>query len=80
MIPAEELARLAALYDRFANHLDPLSDDWKRRRQEYLQALGDMHGLFGTRVPFEEFRREAQRACFHWLRAQDKPTTPPPKA
>jgi hypothetical protein len=34
MIPVEELARLAAFYDRFANHLDPLSDDWKRRKQE----------------------------------------------
>lgn len=29
MIPAEELERLAALYDRFANHLDPLSLGWK---------------------------------------------------
>jgi len=35
MIPAEELARLAGCFDRFANHLDPLSDDWKRRKQEY---------------------------------------------
>jgi hypothetical protein len=25
MIPADELARLAAFYDRFANHLDPLA-------------------------------------------------------
>jgi hypothetical protein len=33
MIPQEELARFALLYDRFANHLDPLSDDWKRRKQ-----------------------------------------------
>jgi hypothetical protein len=80
MIPAVELARLAAFYDRFANHLDPLSDDWKRRKQEYLQCLGDMHGRFGTGIAFEEFRREAQRACFRWLRAQDKPTAPPPKA
>ena len=80
MIPAEELARLAALYDRFANHLDPLSNDWKRRKQEYLQCLTDLHGRFGTGIAFEEFRREAQRACFRWLRAQDKPTTPPPRA
>jgi hypothetical protein len=39
MIPAEDLGRLAALYDRFGNHLDPLSDDWKRRKQEYLHCL-----------------------------------------
>jgi len=32
MIPLEELALLAAFYDRFANHLDPLTDDWKRRK------------------------------------------------
>jgi hypothetical protein len=80
MIPGEDLARLAALYGRFANHLDPLSADWKHRKQEYLQGLNELHGRFGTGIAFEEFRREAQRACFRWLRAQDKLTTPPPKA
>lgn len=80
MIPAEELARLAALYDRFANHLDPLSTGWKQCRQEYLDALAGFHAQHGAGLPFEEFRREAQRACFLWLRAQDKPATPPPKA
>ncbi len=80
MIPVEELARLAAFYDRFANHLDPLSDDWKRRKQEYFQCLADLHGRFGTDTHFEDFRREAQHACLRWLRAQDKPTAPPPKA
>jgi hypothetical protein len=39
-----------------------------------------MHGHFGAGIAFEEFRREAQCACFRWLRAQDKPTSPPPKA
>jgi 5-methylcytosine-specific restriction endonuclease McrA len=62
MIPAEELARLAAFYDRFANHLDPLSDDWKRRKHEYFECLQEMHRRFATGLPFEEFRREAQRA------------------
>jgi hypothetical protein len=76
MIPREELARLAALYDRFANHLDPLTEDWKRRKQ----CLSDVHGRLAPDTAFDEFRREAQRACFRWLRAQDKPTTPPPKA
>jgi len=80
MIPPEELARLAELYDRFANHLDPLSSDWKRRKQEYLDDLGDLHQRFGMGIAYQEFRRQAQRACFRWLRAQDKPTTPPPKA
>jgi hypothetical protein len=80
MIPGDELARLAGCYDRFANHLDPLSEDWKHRRQEYFKCLGDLHARFGSGVPFEEFRREAQRACFRWLRAQDKPATPPPTA
>lgn len=80
MIPLGDLARLAAFYDRFANHLDPLSDDWKRRKQEYFQCLGDMHERFGAGLPFEEFRREAQHACFRWLRAHDKTSTPPPKA
>jgi hypothetical protein len=80
MIPAEELARLAVLYDRFANHLDPLSAHWKQRRREYLDALGELHQRYGAGVSYVEFRQEAQRACFRRLRAQDKPTTPPPKA
>jgi hypothetical protein len=80
MIPSEELARLATLYDRFANHLDPLSAGWKRCRQDYFDALTDLHARHGAGLPFDEFRREAQRACFLRLRAQDKPTTPPPKA
>ena len=80
MIPSEELARLAALFDRFANHLDPLSSEWKRCKQEYHDALGDLHQRFGAGIAYVEFRREAQRACFLRLRAQDKPTTPPPKA
>jgi hypothetical protein len=37
MIPQEELAQFALLYDRFANHLDPLSDDWKRRNKHTLK-------------------------------------------
>lgn len=80
MISPEELARLAALYDRFANHLDPLSREWKRCRQEYLEALDDLHRRFGAGISYEEFRREAQRACFLRLRAQDKPATPPATA
>jgi len=80
MIPTEELARLALFYDRFANHLDPLSTDWKRRKQEYLDALADLHQRHGMGIDFVEFRREAQRACFRWLRAQDKPTILPPNA
>jgi hypothetical protein len=73
MIPPEELARLAVFYDRFANHLDPLGDDWKRRKQEYFQCLNEIHGRFAAGIGFDEFRREAQRSCFRWLRAQNKP-------
>ena len=80
MIPQEELARLTIFYDRFANHLDPLSSDWKQRKREYLEALQDLHQRFGAGIAYEDFRREAQRACFRWLRAEDRPTTPPPKA
>lgn len=80
MMPPEELARLAGLFDRFANHLDPLSSDWKVCQREYLAALEEVHQRHGEAVPFDEFRREAQRACFRWLRAQDRPSSPPEKA
>ena len=80
MIPVGDLERLATLYDRFANHLDPLSIGWKNCRREYLDALEDLHQRFGSGIPVEEFRREAQRACFLRLRAKDRPATPPPAA
>jgi hypothetical protein len=80
MIPVEELVRLATLYDRFANHLDPLSADWKERRKNYLEALADLHQRFGVGIDYQTFRQEAQRTCFRWLRAQDKTSTPPPQA
>jgi len=57
-----------------------LSSDWKQRKREYLEALQDLHQRFGAGIAYEDFRREAQRACFRWLRAEDRPTTPPPKA
>lgn len=76
MIPEAELARLAACYDQFANHLDPLSLDWKRRKKAYLEALEDLHQRFGAGTSYQDFRREAQRACFQWLRAHDRPSSP----
>jgi hypothetical protein len=80
MIPAEALAELARLYDRFANHLDPLSEDWKQTKSRYFESLIEFHRRYGSDVPFDDFRREAQRSCFRLLRSDDKPTTPPPKA
>jgi hypothetical protein len=80
MIPSEELAELARLFDRFANHLDPLSKDWKARKQEYFDCLYELHQRHGANVPYDHFRSEAQRACFNWLRAHDRPSTPPASA
>ena len=64
MIPEQELAKLAALYDSFANHLDPLSDDWKSRKTEYLDALTNLHKQFGPTLNFEDFRREVDAPIF----------------
>jgi hypothetical protein len=80
MIPDEDLVRLTLIYDRFANHLDPLSDDWKRCKLEYFETLREFHGRFAGKIPFDEFRREIQRVCFQRLRGQDKPSAPPSKA
>jgi hypothetical protein len=80
MIPVEAIADLARLYDRFGNHLDPLSEDWKKSKKEYFEALMDFHRRYGSEIPFDDFRREAQRTCFRWLRSHDKPSSPPPNA
>jgi hypothetical protein len=45
MIPAEEIAALAELYDRFARALDPFSEDRDEAEDSFYQEMNRLSAL-----------------------------------
>jgi len=68
MIPANEVAVLAELYDRFANALDPFSPDRDAAEQRFYLKLEELYIRHAPTVMFSEFRREAVRQCKLFLK------------
>lgn len=68
MIQPATLARLAALYDRHANALDPLSDETEQAEHEFLQSLDTLHQTEAPDSDRGEFRRAVIRQCKDWLK------------
>lgn len=61
MIPPERIAELASLYDRFANALDPFSEDRDEAESEFSALLERLHMVHGADTDRAAFRREAVR-------------------
>jgi len=68
MIPPEEVAALAELYDRFAHALDPFSAERDEAEQAFYLKLDHLHSAYAPRVNYQEFKREAVRQCKLFLR------------
>ena len=68
MIPAEEIAELAELYDRFAHALDPFSEDRDRAEHSFYVKLEHLRCLYAQQAESREFRREAVRQCKLFLK------------
>ena len=68
MIPAEEIAKLAELYDRFAHALDPFSEDRDRAEDAFYVKLEYLRCLHAGNADLREFRREAVRQCKLFLK------------
>lgn len=68
MIPPKEVEDLANLYDRFANTLDPFSDDRDRAEENFYKKLTFLHCAHAYNTDFPEFRREAVRQCKLYLK------------
>jgi len=68
MIPTEEIAQLAELYDRFAHALDPFSEDSDQAEDDFYRKLEDLRCLYASGVEPRDFRREAVRQCKSYLR------------
>ena len=68
MVPAEEIAKLAELYDRFAHALDPFSEDRDKSEDAFYLKLEHLRCLYAPRLDAREFKREAVRQCKLFLK------------
>ena len=68
MIPAEKIAELAELYDRFAHALDPFSEDRDKAEDAFYLMLDYLRSVYAPRADAREFRREAVRQCKLFLK------------
>jgi hypothetical protein len=72
MIPIEQLAHLAELYDQYHYSLKPLSAERAAAAKAFKELLAQLHTTRSPDVPFDAFRREAVERCRDYLR-KNKP-------
>ena len=72
MIPVEQIARLAELYDRYNNAFDPASQDCRQAGKDFKSILSTLHATHAAEIDFNEFRLEVVRICREYLR-KNKP-------
>jgi hypothetical protein len=77
IISAEDIARLAPLYDRFAHALDPFSPERDQAEQVFHQEVVNLYDyLFVAPKPeFHIFQKGVILRCRRHLRASDKPAS-----
>jgi hypothetical protein len=68
MISVEHIARLAELFDRYNNALDPFSSDSRLAKQEFDDLADKLHAAHAPELNFLEFRYELVRQCREYLR------------
>ena len=68
MIPVEQIARLAELYDRYNNALDPSSEDSQAAKCTFDESVRSLHSARAAAVNFLDFRYELVRHCREYLR------------
>jgi hypothetical protein len=73
MIPVEQIAALAELYDRYENALDPLSPECGQAKRHFDEVTATLHTAHGPDVRFSDFRFELVRQCREYLR-KNRPT------
>lgn len=77
LISRDDLVRLAALYDRFANALDPFADGRDEAEQEFNRDIRQCFDIACYKAAtlramgFDPFRREVIKRCRRHLRAAD---------
>ena len=68
MIDAADIAKLAELYDRYANAFERLSPDRLQARRQFLARLEALYHQEGAGVDFESFRFEMVKHCKGYLK------------
>ena len=68
MIPSEEIAQLAELYDRYAHGLERLSPERLLARRQFFARIESLYEREGTGVDYENFRFELVKRCKEFLR------------
>jgi hypothetical protein len=72
-VPPATIEALAPLYDRFANALDPFSEERDAAEKDFMRRLGELHDSLGEPRPkMEDFRRKVVSLCRKHLRASRK--------
>lgn len=72
MIPREQLAKLAELYDHYQHSLKPLSAERAAAGRAFKELLATLHSTHAADVAFDSFRRSAVERCREYLR-KNKP-------
>jgi len=67
VIDAGDIAKLAELYDRYANAFERLSPDRLRARRLFFARLETLYQQEGAAVDFESFRFELVKRCKEYL-------------
>jgi hypothetical protein len=84
LVSREDLSRLAALYDRFAHALDPMSDACSLAEQDFNREISNAFDLAGylhpeiQKIGFKQFRHEIIARCRQHLKSE-APRRPKPK-
>ncbi len=75
-VPAESIPRLAALYDRFANALDPFAPERDQAEMLFEQELARLYDALPTpKLDLGTFKKAVIVRCRRHLRATDKPSS-----
>lgn len=81
ILSRDDVARLAALYDHFANALDPFAKGRDEAEQEFNRDIRQCFDVASIQTPairemgFVTFRREVLTRCRKHLKAADSPAT-----
>lgn len=76
IISAEDIARLALLYDRFAHAFDPFAPERDQAEQVFRQEIVKLYDLMAAPKPdFQAFQKAVILRCRRHLRATDKPAS-----
>lgn len=75
-VSAEKIAILAQLYDRFAQALDPFSEERDQAERVFQQEVAALYDALNSPKPqFHIFQRGIIQRCRRHLRASDKPAS-----